>query len=110
MRVTVMGRSTSAIRSPISAQPGPGARWTRNSRLPSGPVIGEAMTARVPRPAAAALSDGPLEDLAMDRRVAHDAVVGPAAAGLELRLDERDDLAAAARASRRPGRGRARAR
>ena len=30
----------------------------------------------------------------MDRRVADDAVVGPAPAGLELRLDERDDVAA----------------
>ena len=29
----------------------------------------------------------------MDRRVAHDAVVGPAPAGLELRLDEGDDRA-----------------
>ena len=28
----------------------------------------------------------------MDRRVADDAVVGPARAGLELRLDERDDV------------------
>ena len=32
----------------------------------------------------------------MDRRIADDAVVGPAAAGLELRLDERDDVAARA--------------
>ena len=30
----------------------------------------------------------------MDRRIAHDAVVRPAPAGLELRLDEGDDLAA----------------
>ena len=36
--------------------------------------------------------DDALEDLAMDRRVAHDAVVGPSAAGLELRLDQRDDV------------------
>ena len=43
--------------------------------------------------------DDPFEDLAVDRRVADDAVVGAAAAGLELRLDERDDLAA--RAERR---------
>ena len=50
---------------------------------------------------ALACVDGPLEDLAMDRRVADDAVVGPAAAGLELRLDERDDVAA----SRPEGRG-----
>ena len=82
---------TSAIRSPISAQPGPAARSTRNSRLPSGPVIGEAMTARVPRPCRRGGADGPLEDLAMDRRVADDAVVGPAPAGLELGLDQRDD-------------------
>ena len=33
----------------------------------------------------------------MDRRVADDAVVGPAAAGLELRLDQRDDSARRAR-------------
>src|SRR4029450_13877232 len=47
--------ATTAIRSAISAQPGPGARWTRNSRLPSGPVIGDAMSPRVPRPWPAAL-------------------------------------------------------
>ena len=47
--------------------------------------------ARVPRPAARARVDGPLEDLAMDRRIADDAVVGPPSAGLELRLDQRDD-------------------
>ena len=87
---------TVAIRSPISAQPGPGARWTRNSRLPSGPRSGEAMTSRVPRPAAWARSHDPLEDLAMDGRVADDAVVRAAAAGFELWLDERDDLAAGA--------------
>ena len=33
-----------------SAQLGPAWRWTRNSLLPSGPRIGEAMTSRVPRP------------------------------------------------------------
>ena len=38
--------------------------------------------------------DDAFEDLAMDRRVADDAVVGAAAAGLELRLHERDDVAA----------------
>ena len=94
------GAVTSAIRSPISAQPGPGARWTRNSRLPSGPVIGEAMTARVPRPMACAVGDDALEDLAVDRGVAHDAVVGPAAAGLELGLDERHDVTGRCRAER----------
>ena len=97
------GRSTSAIRSPISAQPGPGARWTRNSRLPSGPVIGEAMTARVPSPRSRRRGDDPLEDLAMDRRVADDAVVGPALAGLELRLDEGDDVPRGAAERRRDG-------
>ena len=49
------------------------------------------MTARVPRPAACARRRRPLQDLAMDRRVADDAVVRPALAGLELRLDQRDD-------------------
>ena len=52
------------------------------------------MTARVPEAERARGVDDPLEDLAMDRRVADDAVVGPAPAGLELRLDQRDDLAA----------------
>ena len=102
--------ATSAMRSPISAQPGPGARWTRNSRLPSGPKIGEAMTARVPSPAAAASHDDPVEDLAMDRRVADDAVVRPATAGLELWLDEGDDVAPVAERAWRPARGRAPAR
>src|SRR6185503_14651983 len=50
------GATAASIRSPMSAQPGPGARWTRNSRLPSGPVSGDAMTSRVPRPAACACS------------------------------------------------------
>ena len=59
--------------------------------MPSGPMIGEAMTARVPRPWRRRALDDPLEDLAVDRRVAHDAVVGAALAGLELRLDQRDD-------------------
>ena len=45
--------------------------------------------------------DRSLEDLAVDRRVADDAVVGAAPAGLELRLDERDDRAAPARERRR---------
>ena len=85
----------SAIRSPISAQPGPGARWTRNSRLPSGPRIGEAMTSRVPEP----------ERRARRRRPARGPRGGPpgrgrrrgpsAPAGLELRLDQGDDVAAA---------------
>src|SRR4029079_19684572 len=50
------GAVTAAIRSPISAQPGPAWRWTRNSRLPSGPRIGEAMTSRVPSPSPDATS------------------------------------------------------
>ena len=60
--------------------------------MPSGPVSGEAMTARVPSPCCRRRRDDPLEDLAVDGRVAHDAMVRPAAAGLELRLHERDDV------------------
>ena len=59
--------TASSIRSSISAQPGPAWRWTRNSRLPSGPWIGDAMTARVPSPSAAAALDGLAQDAAMDR-------------------------------------------
>ena len=87
-----------------------GGRGTRD--CPRGPWIGEAMTRA--RAEADRLGGGhdPLEDLAVDRRVAHDAVVGPAAAGLELRLDERDDVTAAASGATWPGSapGRARAR
>src|SRR4029079_13120467 len=42
----------------------------------------------------------PIEDLAMDRRVAHDAAIGPALASLELRLDERDYVVAGTGAER----------
>ena len=86
------GVVTVAMRPAMSAQPGPGARSTRNSRLPCGPRSGEAMTSRVPRPAAWARSTIAFEDLAVDRRVADDAVIRPAAARLELRLDERHDV------------------
>ena len=68
--------------------------------MPSGPRSGEAITARVPRPFSRARRDDALEDLAVDRRVADDAMVRPAAAGLELRLDQRDDVAGRCRAER----------
>ena len=55
---------------------GPAARWTRNSRLPSGPWIGDGMTPRVPRPELpAARGHGLAQHAAMDRRVAHDAAL-----------------------------------
>ena len=110
-------RSRSARRHPVTSRPvdglvdevadlgaaGPGARWTRNSRLPSGPRIGEAMTARVPSPGRAA-SRRPARGPRVDRRIADDAMDRPAAAGLELRLDEGDDhVAARARASAATG-------
>src|SRR5207245_2780901 len=49
-----LGATAAAISSRNAAQPGPAWRWTRNSRLPSGPRIGDAMTARAPRPMPAA--------------------------------------------------------
>src|SRR4051795_12367180 len=48
-----------------------------------------------PDPQRRGMSRDALEDLAMDGRVPDDATVGPALAGLELRLHERDDVAAA---------------
>ena len=47
------GRQRRRRRRPIADRrrsPGPAARWSRNSRLPSGPRIGDAMTSRVPEP------------------------------------------------------------
>ncbi len=82
---------TSLIRSSISAHAGPAWKWTRNSRLPSGPRIGEAITALAPRPSSAAARHDPLEHLPVDGRVPDDAVVRPAPTRLELRLDEGDD-------------------
>ena len=49
------------------------------------------MTARVPQPEPRRGLDDPAQDRSMDCRVAHDAAVRPALAGLELRLHQRDD-------------------
>ena len=54
--------------------PGPASRWTRNSRLPSGPRIGDAIDAARPEPERRGASPRPRASTrAMDRRVAHDA-------------------------------------
>ena len=87
--------TASSIRSSTSAHDGPAWRWTRNSRLPSGPWIGDAMTARVPSPSSAAAAAISRDDPAVDRRVADDAALRLGPARLELRLHERDDRAAA---------------
>ena len=95
-------RSTSAIRSSISAQPGPGREVDEELAVALRPEDRRGDDRRAtPRPERRGRRDDPLEDLAVDRRVAHDAVVGPAPAGLELRLDQRDDLAAGRRERRR---------
>ena len=62
--------------------------------MPAGPSSGDAINPVGARPRARADVGRALEDLAMHGRVAHDATLGPAAAGLELGLDERDDVAA----------------
>ena len=58
------------------------------------------MTARAPSPSAVACFHDPLEDLAMDRRVAHDTSIRSTPTGLELGLDEDDDRGVRARAER----------
>ena len=60
--------STSAMRSPMSAQPGPGARWTRNSRLPSGPEDRRGDDRARAETAFRGRRDDALEDLAVDGR------------------------------------------
>ena len=60
--------TASSIRSPSSAHDGPAWSWTRNSRLPSGPWIGDAMTARVPSPSSAAAAAISRDHPAVDRR------------------------------------------
>ena len=100
------GPVTSAIRSPISAQPGPAARWTRNSRLPSGPVIGEAITrARAeaaPQRRRRRSARGP-RDGSPGRGRRHGRS-GPRPAS-NCGLTSATIVAARRRASRRPGRG-----
>ena len=71
--------------------------------MPSGPRIGDAITARVPSPSAAACVDDLREHLAVNGRIAHDAMVRPALAHFELGLHEGDDRAAG---GGRPERGR----
>ena len=82
---------TSAMRWGRSAQLGPLAKWTRNSWLPSGPRIGEAITSRVPSPSVAACVVTRSRTSLWTSRVSDDAAVRAALAGLELGLDEGDD-------------------
>ena len=78
----------SAIRSSISAQPGP-ARGGQELAVALRPEDRRGDDRARAEPELGAHRDDPLEDLAVDRRVADDAVVGPAPPGLELRLHER---------------------
>ena len=82
----------------LGARPGPAWRWTRNSRLPSGPWIGDAMTARMPSPSA---RRAPSVSRRTRRWTAGSRTTPPFASalpGLELGLDEREDRAARRRA------------
>ena len=63
--------------------------------MPSGPWIGDAITAARPQPERGGASRRPRAiTRAMDRRIAHDPALRLRPAGLELRLDEGDDRAA----------------
>ena len=66
--------------------------WTRNSRLPSPPRIGESIQPTTSQPSASSdVGDGGLHTV-VDRRVGDDAAAAAdlGAPGLELRLDEQD--------------------
>ena len=92
MRSTVTCAATSAIRSPISAQPGPGREVDEELAVALGP--GDRRGDDRARAEAVCLRgrDDPLQHLAVDRRVANHAVVCLALAGLELGLHERDQV------------------
>ena len=67
--------TASSIRASISAQPGPAWRWAMNSRLPSGPWIGDAIDGAHPEPEGRGTLDGLAQDAAVDPAVAHDAAL-----------------------------------
>ena len=106
MRVVVRVRRRRAGRHRARRAAGTSRRARRPARGTPGCPRGRAATTRRRRPGGAPSPPrpgDPLHDVAMDRRVADDAVPDALAPGLELRLHERDDRAARRRQARRHG-------